>query len=280
MESCLLLCTDLDRTLIPNGQAEESPGVRDLFRKLVAHPGITLAYVSGRDIGLVDEAIATYALPMPDFVLGDVGSTMYARHDRHWLRCEAWAAHIAQDWQGYSGFQLAELLADLPAVRLQEPVRQHDCKLSYYLSPDSQPPHLLDKISQRLTSQGIKANLVWSMDEMAGCGLLDIVPGRAGKRHAIEFLMKRQGFALENTVFAGDSGNDLPVLVSLIPAVLVNNANPELKQEVLQLARWEGNTHALYLARGNFMGLNGNYAAGILEGIVHYHPEFMEQLIT
>ncbi|MFZ4666042.1 MAG: haloacid dehalogenase, partial [Prochlorotrichaceae cyanobacterium] len=40
------------------------------------------------------------------------------------------------------------------------------------------------------------------------------------------------------------------------------------------------NTNRLYLARGGFLGMNGNYSAGILEGIAHYHPDtqqWMEQ---
>ena len=27
--------------------------------------------------------------------------------------------------------------------------------------------------------------------------------------------------------------------------------------------------------RGNFYGMNGNYSAGILEGIAHYHPDLV-----
>ncbi len=36
--------------------------------------------------------------------------------------------------------------------------------------------------------------------------------------------MRQQGFDDGNTVFAGDSGNDVPVLVSAVPSVLVANA--------------------------------------------------------
>jgi hypothetical protein len=35
----------------------------------------------------------------------------------------------------------------------------------------------------------------------------------------------------------------------------------------------QGTITALYLAQGGFLGMNGNYSAGILEGIAHYHPE-------
>ena len=37
-----------------------------------------------------------------------------------------------------------------------------------------------------------------------------------------------------------------------------------------------GNSEALYLAKGGFLGMNGNYSAGILEGVAHYHPKMVE----
>jgi hypothetical protein len=35
-------------------------------------------------------------------------------------------------------------------------------------------------------------------------------------------------------------------------------------------------TNCLYLPQGNFFGMNGNYAAGVLEGLVHFIPETRE----
>ncbi|MGB5475109.1 MAG: HAD family hydrolase, partial [Gammaproteobacteria bacterium] len=77
MPERLLICTDLDRTLLPNGPQSESPQARERFAGLVANPQITLAYVSGRHRALVEQAIFNYRLPVPDFVVGDVGTTIY-----------------------------------------------------------------------------------------------------------------------------------------------------------------------------------------------------------
>ncbi|MFW6379199.1 MAG: HAD family hydrolase, partial [Guyparkeria sp.] len=82
--SDLLVCTDLDRTLIPNGRQPESSDARDLFRQLVERPEVTLAYVSGRDRRLLESAIAEFALPTPDFAIGDVGTTIYRIDDGEW----------------------------------------------------------------------------------------------------------------------------------------------------------------------------------------------------
>jgi hypothetical protein len=73
-------------------------------------------------------------------------------------------------------------------------------------------------------------------------------------------------------MFAGDSGNDLPVLASNIPSVLVANATGEVREDAVARARNAGNGEFLYLAKGGFLGMNGNYSAGILEGVFHFQP--------
>ena len=85
MTKPILICTDLDRTLLPNGKQPESPGARAGFRRLVSRPEITLAYVSGRHRRLVEDAIREYELPLPDWVIGDVGTTIYQVHATEWL---------------------------------------------------------------------------------------------------------------------------------------------------------------------------------------------------
>ena len=119
-----------------------------------------------------------------------------------------------------------------------------------------------------LAREGIKANLIYSMDEAVALGLLDVLPASANKLHAIRFLMETKQFALADTLFAGDSGNDLDVLLSEVPSVLVANA----ASEVRELARAAYHS-SLYFARGGYLGMNGNYSAGILEGAAHFWPE-------
>jgi hypothetical protein len=85
--------------------------------------------------------------------------------------------------------------------------------------------------------------------------------------------MAKKGFADDETVFAGDSGNDLAVLTSHIHSVLVANAVDEVREEAVRQVAERGTRRALYLARGDFRGMNGNYSAGILEGVAHYRPE-------
>lgn len=270
----ILLCTDLDRTLIPNGPEPESPGARERFAALAAHEQVTLAYVSGRHRALVEEAIADYQLPLPDFVVGDVGTTIYRVGDKElWQREHAWEEEIATDWGVLGHTGLSALLSDLPVLQLQEDAKQNRCKLSYYLSLQADIDELAGVIEQRLKDAQVRARLVWSVDEPAGIGLLDILPEQASKYHAISALIRQHGFDLEQTVFCGDSGNDIEVLTSSIPSVLVANCSDEVQSQAVRQAAGNGHTAQLYVACGGFMDMNGNYAAGILEGVAHYHPD-------
>ncbi len=272
----LLLCTDLDRTLLPNGPQAESPGARDKFRQLVDDNGVTLVYVTGRDRGLVEQALDEYQLPHPDYVIADVGSTVYQLEQGSWLHWEQWQNEISPDWNGRTHAEIASLFTDLPSLKLQEQSKQNTYKLSYYVDLNADQDALIADMHEILLKQSIRASLIWSVDELAAVGLIDVLPASASKRHAIEFLMEQLGFELSNTVFAGDSGNDLNVMTSPIQSVLVANASEDVRNQARQQALNMGQSSALYFAHGGFLGMNGNYSAGILEGVAHFMPEARE----
>jgi len=271
----LFICTDLDRTLLPNGKQAESPEARSIFARLVNRPEVRLTYVSGRNLSLVQEVIQEYSLPLPDFIVGDVGSTIYQFNGDIWQYYQNWSQEIAGDWQGLNSIDLQPLFTDIVDIShliLQEADKQNRFKLSYYLPLDLNNQALQACMNLRLQEQNIAASLIYSIDEAKGVGLLDILPASATKFHAVEFLRCQLGFDYSNTVFAGDSGNDLPVLVSDVPSVLVANANNEIIEKAQLQTQSQGNTQSFYLAKGDFLGMNGNYSAGILEGIAYYHP--------
>jgi len=277
MTERILVCTDLDRTLIANGQQPESTGARARFDALVARPEVMLVYVSGRHCKLIKLAMRTYWLPPPDFVVANVGTTIYqVGASKRWQRFKDWEKGISSDWGENSRRHLMELLSGLPELRPQERTKQNRLKLSYYLPLEFDRERMATEIHRRMESVGANVRLIWSIDDPAGVGLLDVLPARASKFHALEYLMQATGFDLSNTVFCGDSGNDLEVLTSPIPSVLVANANPEIKVQARELADRHGHGPDLYLAEGGLFGMNGNYSAGMLEGIAHYHPNTLE----
>lgn len=269
----LLICTDLDRTLLPNGVQAESPAARHLFEKMVQRRNVTLAYVSGRDLELIQKAIEEFNLPTPDFAVADVGATIYRISASGWKRWRAWDARIAPDWCNASHDDLVDLLSDIGGIALQEPTKQGLHKVSFYTLLSDNLPVTIQTIKAKLLATGVAANLIWSLDEDTQQGLLDILPARANKLLAIEFLMQAHGFQRDQVIFCGDSGNDVDVLRSGLPTVLVANADAALKTQLIS-----EHLSNLYVANGGFLDMNGNYCAGILEGLAHHRPDAAQWL--
>ena len=278
MDDRMFLATDLDRTILPNGKQQESPEARERFRRLVRHAEVEFAYVSGRGEVLLREAIATYDLPVPRFAIGDVGSVIYdVRNGYAPLR--AWEDAIAPDWKGRNHDAMRALFGDIGELTLQEEEKQNTYKLSYYAPETIDRPTLLRKMQKRLETQGVDASLIWSVDETTHTGLLDVLPQSATKLYAVRFLQTLMGFSDAQTIYCGDSGNDLPILTSGMQSVLVANATDDVRSEAVASLHRQGIDRSLYCAHGGLLGMNGNYAAGALEGIAHFFPHTVAWMV-
>lgn len=286
----LLLCTDMDGTLCPNGSAREAPAARELLRTLVERVPLTLAYVTGRDKRRVREAIEHWNLPWPDFVVADVGTTVLeAGHEQpietgQWHADDSWHERHREHWIWREGESPETLLDGMDGVSRQEPDRQSSFKGSWYVTPQTDRAWLDGSVGERLQRAGVRGTQLFSHDPHDGRGLLDLVPEGAGKLGAIEHLRKRHGFEQRDVVFCGDSGNDLDVLTSELPSVLVANADEPTREAALEGVRDTHNEPTLYLATGTgelarSFDLDGNFAAGIVEGVLHYHPALARHLL-
>ncbi|WP_024850644.1 HAD-IIB family hydrolase [Hydrogenovibrio kuenenii] len=268
-QQSILLCTDMDRTLIPNGEQPDEPESRRLFAQCCRLDDVSLIYVTGRHKALVEEAIAEYNLPTPDYAITDVGTQIYHVDNGKWQVWQVWEDEIAPDWQGWTNQSIRKLLAPIEQLLPQEESKQNHHKLSYYVSLPVDEKILMKQVEASLAENAIKANLIWSIDDLTNVGLLDILPASATKLHAIRFLHQRLNHGENQVFFAGDSGNDLPVLASEIPSVLVANATDSVRKEAQLQARKLGNERALYLAKKQQQG-NGNYVDGILQGLEYF----------
>ncbi|MEO5327006.1 MAG: HAD-IIB family hydrolase [Magnetococcus sp. THC-1_WYH] len=272
MRRKILIATDMDRTLIPNGLHPQSPRANELFAAMIGRPEVSLAYVTGRDLRLVKEAMMTFSLPRPDHVIADVGTSIWTWREGEWREMLQWEEVIAPGWNGLNGAAIAHLLRDVAGIRMQEGERQGRFKLSYYWDPEADPYELVAQVGRILAGHGLRVQVGFSRDETSEDRFLDVLPEGAGKLGAVRFLMGQGGFAPERVLFSGDSGNDLDVLGSCVQSVLVANATDEVRRDALALSAKNGCGDFLYLARGRF-GMNGCYAAGILEGLAHFIPE-------
>ena len=278
-----LLCTDLDRTLLPNGEQDESAHARPILWHLLSVHSIALAYVSGRDLRLVLDAISEHQLPTPDVIVADVGASIYTQFEGVWRKNAEWELRLDNEWQGRHSADVHNALSSIFEMRQQESSRQSRFKQSYYYSESLDDAVLSNVVEAKLARHGLYSSLVFSHDPVKNTGLLDIVPLSANKRDAIVFVSKLLKIDNHDVLFSGDSGNDVQAICALTPSVLVANADAQTSSEVVKLCQLTEISACTYLAKGDLevasqQPLNGNYAAGIVEGIMHFRPHWRDDL--
>jgi sucrose-phosphate synthase len=108
----------------------------------------------------------------------------------------------------------------------------------------------LRQIDMRLREHRLRANLIYSHQ-----AYLDVLPIRASKGQAIRYLAYKWSLPLRAFLVAGDSGNDLEMLVGDTQAVVVSNHSVELDKLRGMDQVYFADTPCAY---------------GILEGMAHY----------
>ena len=271
------LFTDLDRTLLPNGSHTASPNASALLFRLHELGLIELIYVTGRSLTLVEQAIKEYGLPRPEHLITDVGTHIYSMENNTWRENRPWRTRLKNDWPDDTSSALHTRLNAVSALTLQEAEKQTPFKLSYYFAPEAHAK-ITTAVHETLAHSQLGYKLVSSIDEPNEIGLLDLLPPSADKLEAIRFLIETLDINPDYLLYSGDSGNDLPVITSELNSLLVKNADEDVQTQALRACREKNLETALYIARGDFFGFNGHYAAGILEGLCYYFPHFKKEL--
>ncbi|MFZ5576093.1 MAG: HAD-IIB family hydrolase [Pseudomonadota bacterium] len=234
-----MLVSDIDNTLIG-----DRAGLAALNPVLRARPGgFGFGVATGRHLPSALEVLRQARVPHPDVLITAVGSEIHygaaLRPDTGWQR------HIQYQWRRDA---LAALFSDVPGLSLQAPEQQSAYKLSYIVDPQSAPD--LRALKRLVQQAGLRANLIHSHEIY-----LDVLPVRVSKGQAIRYLAYKWGLPLSAFLVAGDSGNDLEMLVGDTQAVVVANHSAEL--ESLR------GLDQVYFAKAVC-------AAGVLEGMAHY----------
>jgi HAD superfamily hydrolase (TIGR01484 family) len=261
-----ILATDLDRTLLPNGQWPADEHAISLFNEWTAKQGVLVVYVTGRNLELTEQAIETYGVRHPDILCGDVGTTIRRYVDGEWRVDEGWVAQIHAMSPRWNNAAIRRALSQVAGMREQEPVHLNEFKQSYYVVHD-QSESVLAAVDA-LVGKRFDEVLVYSHDPESGDGLLDVLPASATKQTSLEFVASHYR-AGRDVVFCGDSGNDVFPLTAGFLGVMVRNADEQLVKQVLAAKR-DNPDIRIYHAKGNFRGLNGYYVSGVLEGAFHY----------
>lgn len=272
----MIIATDLDRTLLPNGYEEYGHNL-PLFFQLIRKNKLTLVYATGRNWKLFQEAKKIFKIEDPDYFIGEVGTVLYEKSPKKSFFQLKNKLVISQEWQKYlknkaknwNAEKLKKRFQIIKELKLQEKDKQNTYKLSYYLSNTTNQSKILTKIKTLAQEETIKINLISSWDPLKKVRLIDILPAMVTKTTALEFIRRKKHLSKEEVVYCGDSGNDIAALTIGYKSILVKNAREEIKKKVLKINQDLGRSKNLYIAKG--VGKwNGYYVAGILEGLKHF----------
>ncbi len=236
----LVLATDLDGTFL-GGSDEARQRLYDWIEGNRAEVG--LIFVTGRDPGFVRTLTRKHGVPKPDYVVGDVGTTIASVDDDHLLAPIAeLEAEIAAAW-GNASARVQAALHRVPGLRLQSTGFRY--RVSYDMDPDRFDPAAHDIVAD----MGLDALV--SADRF-----FDVLPRGVSKGPSLLRLLAHLGVPNDRCLVAGDTLNDLSMLALGLPAVAVGNSEPGL------LAALKGQDHVHFA--------EGDGAAGIAEAILAF----------
>ena len=258
-----VLATDLDGTLIPLNDCSQNKSDLRRLAESIQEQNFLLVFITGRHVSSVQTAIAEYKLPTPDWIICDVGTSVFrVQAPGQFEAVEEYAVRLGQILGADNIQPVAEQLDHIPGLRRQENEKQGRFKLSYYV--DAQ---LLSETSVAITSaldaSGIAHELIASVDPFNGDGLIDVLPLGVSKAFALDWWTSFEGVEAKSVVFAGDSGNDLAAMIAGYKTIVVGNADRTLADQVVlhhETNAWE---NRLCLAKSEA-------TSGVLEGLTFF----------
>ncbi|MGF1552891.1 MAG: HAD family hydrolase [Paracoccaceae bacterium] len=239
-----VLATDLDGTFLGGTDGDR----RQLYDWIGKHrASVGLIFVTGRDPKFIEGMCGDGFVPWPDFVVGDVGTTIAKMAPvgpggevRPMMELEE---AIAEAW-GDAGDKVRERLDGWPGLTLQpEP---HRFRVSYDLDPKA-----FDEDAKGAVEE---MGLDWLVSDDR---FFDVLPRGVSKGPSLLRLTRRLGITDDRVLVAGDTLNDLSMLSQdAFRAVAVGNSEAEL------LARLPDSERVLKA--------EGEGAAGIMDAISHF----------
>jgi HAD superfamily hydrolase (TIGR01484 family) len=270
MTPTLLLACDLDRTTLPNGTEPFSQDSKIVFQDFISQSGVCLAYISGRSLKHALRGIEEYTIPLPNIYIGDTGTSMYIRNENNeYEEHVEWQTVFAGEWGNVRGEDIHVLLINISTIVPQEDEHQNTFKRSYYFNAENEES-IVKEVKEKLSKLTILYEVISHVDHDTQKGYLDIIPKSANKECALLYLQKYLSLSINDVVYAGDGGNDMAPLTSGCKAIVVNNATETFKDKVKDVAKEKGTLQNIYFAHGDYKGFNGNYIAGIVEGLNYF----------
>lgn len=240
LANSMLVC-DIDNTLV--GHTESTQRFADWTEK---NSSMLFGIATGRSFHSAQSILAQEGAPVPAFIISSVGAEIhfYDQDTRCFRKCEQWSAWIEESWRAD---EIRSLAANWQGLTQQGLLEQKAHKLSYIVEEQD---FNVAALESAMEYRGLRASVIFSHGRY-----LDILPWRASKGQAAEYVRSRYGLSPSAVVVAGDSGNDVEMLAAFQNAIIVaNNRDGVAEREDLK--------HS-YIAKTA-------YAAGVLEGLSHY----------
>jgi len=213
MTPALILATDLDGTFLGGSDDER----RRLYRMIDARrDAMLLIFVTGRDLPFIRGLCGDGGVPFPDYVIGDVGTTIAAGRDL--VPLEALEADIAAAWND-RGAEVRAMLAGQPGLELQPTPFRY--RVSYDYQPDAFDHSLVPAIEAAGFDVLISANR-----------FLDVLPPGVAKGPTLLRLIDHLALDRDRVLVAGDTLNDLSLFETGLQGVAVGNSEPALKRRL------------------------------------------------
>ncbi|PZU53208.1 MAG: glucosylglycerol-phosphate synthase [Thauera sp.] len=203
----MLIATDLDGTFL----AGDTDARQQLYQLISNDPDITLVFVTGRGLEAVLPILSDAAIPVPHYVIADVGATVVDGRTRQAV--QPLQADIDALWPGERA--VSEALEGIPGLQRQEVPQQRRC--SYFCDSEA----VTDELHRIANEQN--CDLLYSADRY-----LDFLPRGVNKGSTLRRLVHDLGIDMNQVLVAGDTLNDLSMFEQGFRGVCVGESEPAL----------------------------------------------------
>jgi HAD-superfamily hydrolase, subfamily IIB len=203
---------------------------------------VGLIFVTGRDPGFINQLIRK-GVPRPDYVVGDVGTTIAEVDERGIIApIAALEDAIAEAWNNGDA-RVKAALRGIKGLTLQGTAFRY--RVSYDMDPDAFDSAALDIVADLGLDALVSDNRFF-----------DVLPKDVSKGPSLLRLLTHLGVDNNRTLVAGDTLNDLSMLTLGLPAVAVGGSEQGLLDRVADL----DHVHSA----------EGVGVSGIAEAILHH----------
>lgn len=212
-----LFVSDLDGTLLPfDGDQQTVDRFTTWWNALPLNDRPLLVYSSGRLYRDVLEVVPQVRLPIPDFVIGGVGTSIVDGEGRPVM------GYRERFRDGWDRSLVHDVMVGIAGVQPQPARYQSPFKSSWFLHDADEAA--ITRIRAALVEVELRVRVIYSSRRD-----LDVLPEQADKGHAVTWLGDHLHLSAEHVVVAGDTENDLAMFqVAGVRGIVVANATPGL----------------------------------------------------